>query len=45
MWKRNQLGSNCVNDLVAVISQLSSYINSILIDFSLSFNVEYHEFC
>ena len=38
MSKRNQLDLNCITDLVAVISQLSSYISSTFIDFSLSFN-------
>ena len=52
--KRNQVDSNCITDLVAVISKLCSYMNSDLIDFSLSFtynilqflsyNVKYHEF-
>ena len=38
MLKRNQSDLNCITDLVAGISQLSSRINSTLIDFSLSFN-------
>ena len=38
MSKGNQLDSNCITDLVAVISQLSSFISSALIYFSLSFN-------
>ena len=44
MSKRNQLDLNCITDLVAVISQLSSCINSTLIDFSLSFNYTILEF-
>ena len=44
MSKGNQLDSNCITDLVAVISQLSSFISSTLIYFSLSFNytILYH---
>ena len=38
MSKRNQLDSIGIIDLVALISQLVSYINSTLIDFSLLFN-------
>ena len=38
MSKRNQLDSNFITDLVAVVSQRTNFINSALIDFSLSFN-------
>ena len=38
MSKRNQLRSNYITDVVAVIPQLSCYVNSTMIDFSLSFN-------
>ena len=38
MSKRNQLDSNFITDLVAVVSQRTNFINSTLIDFSLSFN-------
>ena len=38
MSKRNQLDSNFITDLVAVVSQRTNCINLTLIDFSLSFN-------
>ena len=40
MSKRNQLDSNCITYLVALISQLRSCTNSTLIDFSLRFNYQ-----
>ena len=44
MSERNQLDLNCIADLVAVISQLNSYINSTLIDFLCHLNTPFYNF-